>query len=229
MVIQDLGLWNSLNKGFAGSRSVTLTEAATWEQALVLAAVERPDVVVCSGRGLGISPGQLAGEFKARQISGIHIVCAVEDEYGAAAPAPDSGLVLCESDRLLEILKEHLARIGDRPLGPRVQLLANFEDIRGVESARAGGFANVLEVSCRELLLEADQPLVVGDVFGLNFFVPRTAVTDCTNISLVCRVSQSRNEEKLLYVAEIVDLNTAASETLGCFVSYQERVQGAES
>ena len=90
MVIQDLGLWSSLNRGFARSRSVTLTEAATWEQALVLAAVERPDVVVCSGRGLGISPGQLAGEFKARQISGIHIVCTVEDEYGAADPAPDS-------------------------------------------------------------------------------------------------------------------------------------------
>lgn len=225
MVIQDPGLWISLNQHFGGSRSVTITEAATWSQALVLAGIEKPDVIVCSSRRLGLSPGELAGELKAKQISGTRILCVVEGEETERDRGLGSGLVLCERDCVLEVLRQLLDRIGDRPLGPRVQLLANFEEIPDGGSARTGGFANVLEVSRHQLLLEADQPLGIGDVFGLNFFIPRTAFTDFASVSLRCRVIQSRNEEKLLYVVEIVDMNITAREILWCFVSYQEKVQ----
>jgi hypothetical protein len=225
MVFQDLGLWISLNQLFAGSRSVAITEAASWEQGLTLARLEKPDLVVCSGRGLGLSPGELVEKLESAEIHSQQILCVVEDEQVEDNQAPDSGLTLCQRDCLPGVLNACLDRYSSRSLGPRVELLGRFEDIRCGDSSRTSGFGNVLELGRHELLLEADQPLGVGDVFGLNFFVPRTAVTDFASISISCRVAQSRNEEKLLYVVEIVDLDAEAEETLGRFVSYQERVQ----
>jgi hypothetical protein len=227
MVIQDLGLWIPLQQRFAGSRSVEITEAANWQQALTLARLEEPELVVCSSSGLEFPPDELVERFEAAEIHGVQILCVMEDQQLPGARVSGSGPLLCQRDGLLEVLEECLDRHSGRSLGPRVELLASFEDIRSGESSRTSGFANVLELGRSELLIEADQPLGVGDVFGLNFFIPRTAVTGFSKISMSCRVAESRNEEKLLYVIEIVDLDAVARQKLGRFVSYQERGQEA--
>ena len=222
MVIQDLALWISLKQRFAESRSVAVAEVAAWKQALTLSRLEKPDLVVCSSRGLELSPGELAERFEAAGLHDVRILCVVEDEPPPGDRAIDSGPKLCQRKRLHEVLDEFLDWHSRRSLGPRVELLASFQAIRGGESSRTSGFANVLELGRSELLIEADQPLGIGDVFGLDFFIPRTAVTGFSNISMSCRVAQSRNEEELLYVLEILDLDATGREALERFLSYQE-------
>lgn len=85
-----------------------------------------------------------------------------------------------------------------------LELLAHYELANESTGEERSGFALLLELSDRRVLLETDVALEAGIEVSLNFFLP-DAGPDAgrTKISLRCLVTQCRDTERLHYSARI--------------------------
>ena len=85
-----------------------------------------------------------------------------------------------------------------------LELLAHYQQSDDATGDERSGFALLLELSDRRLMLEMDVALDPGSELSLNFFLPDAgADTGRTKVSLVCMVAQCRDPEQLHYSARI--------------------------
>lgn len=101
-----------------------------------------------------------------------------------------------------------------RPL----ELLAHYE----IEDPETGdsrsGFAVILELTDRVLLIEGDVAFSVGDELRVSFFLPDpSSDSGRVNVSLRCAVAQCRDEAKLHYSTRISRIGNAAKRAIGNF------------
>ncbi len=85
-----------------------------------------------------------------------------------------------------------------------LELLAHYELVDQKRGAERSGFAVLLELTDRRLMLESDVPFTPGDQLSMNFFLPDSgSEAGRTKISLSCAVAQCRDAEQLHYSARI--------------------------
>ncbi len=109
-----------------------------------------------------------------------------------------------------------------------LELLAHYELVEESTGRARSGFAVLLELADRRLMLEGDVPFKAGDTLDMNFFLPDSG-SDLgrTKISLRCMIAQCRDEEQLHYsarVSKITDRSKEAIEKL-----HAERRSGSQS
>ncbi len=109
-----------------------------------------------------------------------------------------------------------------------VQILATMVFVEAGSAVRGNGFANVLEFSDRELLLESCQSLEEGTRLEVSFFVPGGNANAFEKVSLICLVARARNRRTLHYEAEILDMDEASRRNLSACLStsrsYEESI-----
>jgi len=212
LVVKDVGLWITLNRHFAGGRNVRLSEAPTLEVGLDLARIERPELVVCCVPGSARSPESLASLLAERGLAAQRVLCVCE---GAEETRElRQGFRVCRHEDFLDQVDEIVDRATPESGGDRIDVLAHFEmpGAAGAEPRR--GFANLLEISRRELLLESDDVMEVGDALSLTFFIPAPGGADGprVKIGLRCNIRRCHEVGKLLYVAELSEVEEASVE-----------------
>ena len=212
LVIQDVGLWIDLNRHLSGVGSVELVEAMSFEQAQILAQVERPEIVVYRADGSGPEPEELLRRLRERGVEKT-VVIAVERAPGSRDPsgrsasaAHNSEAIVCSAEELLELVSSLLNLDAERAK-PSVELLAHYDVEAGSSEEARSGFAVVLELTERRLLLETDLSLEPGTEMLLNFFlqVPDSDAQR-SNVSLSCEVTQCRDEAKLIHSVRVTKL-----------------------
>ena len=91
-----------------------------------------------------------------------------------------------------------------------LELLAHYE-LEHEGSKTRSGFAMILELTERRMLIEADVAFAHGDALRLNFFLPDAgAAGGRTKIGLRCTVGQCLDDEKLHYSTRISEIGDAA-------------------
>ncbi len=225
LVIKDVSLWLSLSRIFAGSTSVQLGDAPSWTLGLTLARVERPDLVVCSAESLGLPAEVLEREVRAENIEGVNFVCVDSELEPGAGSSLGEGFSVCAPDRLPSMVGGLIDLSSESGLGVAVELLAHFECRSGPEGADRRGFANILELSETELLMESDDGLEPGDVLRLSFFLPGSATGDSARIpvSMLCLIRRVHDEGKLIYAADIKETDEASENAISRFVGDDSR------
>ena len=90
-----------------------------------------------------------------------------------------------------------------------LELLAHYE-LEHEGGKTRSGFAMILELTERRLLLETDLPFAQGDELRLNFFLPDAgAAAGRTKIGLRCLVGQCVDAERLHYSARVREIGDA--------------------
>lgn len=85
-----------------------------------------------------------------------------------------------------------------------LELLAHYERTDPSTGNTRSGFAVILELTERRVLLEGDVALEMGDVLDLKFFLPTPGQeSGRTNVGVECLVAQCRDAEKLHYSVRI--------------------------
>ena len=91
-----------------------------------------------------------------------------------------------------------------------LELLAHYE-LESESGKTRSGFAMILELTERRLLLETDVPFTQGDTLRLNFFLPDPGASAVrTKIGLRCLVGQCVDAEKLHYSARVGEIGDVA-------------------
>jgi hypothetical protein len=218
LVIKDVGLWIALNRHFAGSATISLSEAPTLEMGLELAQIEKPELVVCSLPGAARYPETLERLLHEHGLAKQAVVCVSEQEDEPRDLRAD--FKLCCSDDFLGCVEEVIDLRSRQGCGEKVDLLAHFE-VDGGDGALRRGFVNLIELSQRELLLETEDALELGTEIALAFFVPGVAGAGGpkAKIGLRCRIRRCHDVGKLLYVADLIELEESAEADFERFLS----------
>jgi len=220
LVVKDVGLWIALNRRLAGAPDVQLSEAPTLELGLDLARIERPDLVVVSAESTGLAPEALARRFDEHRVQARRL-CVVS---GPRQGPPVQGLEVCGPEELFAAVD---ALAGSAPSPPPLDLLAHFE-VPGAEGGEPRrGFATLIQIDEREVLLEADAPLTRGERMTLTFFVPAGHGSERTQISLRCRVYDERDGGRLRYAAVVAEAGDAGRTGLRRFLEERSAAAGA--
>jgi hypothetical protein len=211
LVIQDVSLWIDLNRHLSGVDSVDLVEAMSFEQAQILAQVERPEIVVYRADGSGPAPEDLLRQLRECGVEKA-VVIAVERSSGDRGPSDrslatgHSEAILCSPEELLDLVSG-LLDLDSESAKPTVELLAHYDVNAGSSQEPRSGFAVVLELSERRLLLETDLSLEPGVEVLLNFFLQGPGSdAQRSNVSLACAVTQCHDEAQLVYSARVTKL-----------------------
>jgi len=220
LIVKDVGLWIALNRRLAGAPDVQMSEAPTLELGLDLARIEGPDLVVVSAESTGLAPEALARRFDEHGVRARRL-CVVS---GRRPGPPVQGLEVCGPEELFDAVD---ALAGSAPSPPPLDLLAHFE----VPAAQGGeprrGFATLIQLDEREVLLEADAPLTRGDPMTLTFFLPAARGSERTQISLRCRVYDERDAERLRYAAVVAESGEVGRTGLRRFLEERSTATGA--
>jgi hypothetical protein len=228
LVVKDVGLWISLNRYFAGTQGVRLSEASTLETGLRLARIERPDVVVCSTESLEQDADELQKTLS--EIPDSTRVLCVDRSAPSGIPA-QARFMPCRPERFLDAAGLLAERRESAAATVTVDLLAHFEmpSPGGIEPRR--GFANVVELAVGELLMESDDALALGDRLDLTFFVPATASGGSARkkVSLRCEVQECPDEGKLRYRARSTALDEESQESLERYIAQMEHSSGRDA
>jgi hypothetical protein len=230
LVINNVGLWLSLNRHFAGQGSVRLSEAPSLEMGIRLAKVELPDLVVCSAHDLGHSPAELSRLFAEVGLETMPVVCvddrATRSDYMEAG---ETGLSVCSSGAFLESVESAMPVPERRGTSTCVDLLAHFELLSDQPDETHRGFVNVLEVDAGTLLIESNQRMEIGDLLQISLFLPRTdekAVSEeRVQVSMRCEVRHCRDESKLLYGVKILEVPKGSEADWKGFTSAHGRTE----
>ena len=92
-----------------------------------------------------------------------------------------------------------------------LELLAHYEMTDDATGDSRSGFAVILELTERRLLLESDVSFEPGDQLRINFFLPDSgADSGRINIALRCMVAQCRDGERLHYSTRISKISDAS-------------------
>lgn len=110
-----------------------------------------------------------------------------------------------------------LGQTGTAP-EPSVELLAHYELVSDSELDTRRGFAILLELDERRLLLETDTAFEAGDELLLNFFLADSG-TERAKISLTCVVSHCRDENMLRYSARVSRIEDGSKEAVQRFAA----------
>ena len=219
LVIQDVSLWIDLNRHLSGVESVDLVEAMSFEQARILAQVERPEIVVYRADGSGPAPEELLRQLQERGVEK-SVVIAVERSSGAGPPSDRSDTarysraIVCTPEELLDQVSR-LLNLDAAHAKPTVELLAHYDVNAGSSEEPRSGFAVVLELTERRLLLEADLSLEPGAEMLLNFFLQEPGSdAQRSNVSLACAVTQCHDEAKLVYSVRITKLEDKSRDAI---------------
>jgi hypothetical protein len=96
-----------------------------------------------------------------------------------------------------------------------LELLAHYELRDSKSGDMRSGFAVILELTDRRLLLEGDVPFEAGDQLDVNFFLPDSG-TDSgrTKVALCCVVAQCRDTEQLQYSMQISKISEASKSAI---------------
>jgi hypothetical protein len=226
LVIQDVGLWIDLNRHLSGVDSVDLVEAMSFEQAQILAQVERPEIVVYR-EGSGPEPEELLQQLQERGVrEAIVLAVARTPEAGSLGALPAAGeAAVCAQEELVDLVGR-LLDLETAPEKPQIELLAHYDVEPGSFDEPRSGFAVVLELSERRLLLEADLSLEPGTNLLLNFFLQEPdGDAQRTNVSLACVVSQCHDEAKQIYSARVTKLAEPARRAIQLYTA--NSVEGA--
>lgn len=220
LVIKDVSLWISVNRTFSGSSSVQLSDAPSWKLGLDLARVERPDLVACSVESLGLPAEALEREVRAANIEDLNFVCVDLELEPGAESSLGRGFSVCAPDRFPSIVGACIDLLSETGLGAAVELLAPFECQSGPTGENRRGFANILQLSETELMMESDYGFEPGDVLKLSFFVPGSASGDSARVavSTLCLIRRVHDEGKLIYIADIQQLDEAAENAISRFL-----------
>lgn len=96
-----------------------------------------------------------------------------------------------------------------------LELLAHYELTDPRSGAARSGFAVILELTDRRILIENDVPLAAGDELRLNFFLPDAGqASGRSKIALECRVTLCRDSEKLHYGGAISKIGEASRQAI---------------
>ena len=88
-----------------------------------------------------------------------------------------------------------------------LELLAHYECSDPATGNTRSGFAVILELTERRVLLEGDVALQMGDVLNMNFFLPSPGQeSGRTSVSLECLVAQCRDTEKLHFSVRVAKI-----------------------
>jgi CheY-like chemotaxis protein len=224
LVIQNVELWIKLNRHYAGSDSVRVTEAASWDEGVRLAEAQAPEVVICASEtpDLTFEHYDELVERSALDASRVVFVRASGDER---IPAGKLQISLCTSGELVDLVDRKLVTAvgGERPTGRAVtDLLSQFET-DGPDGEVQRGFVNLLEIDMHSAVLEGSEPLKVGDTLRLTFFLPRLPDAPPGSgrhkAALPCRVDASIDETRLLYSVRIQRVEEQDREALQSFIS----------
>lgn len=93
-----------------------------------------------------------------------------------------------------------------------LELLAHYERLDAATGVSRSGFALLLELSERQLLLETDVAFEDGDELSLNFFLPDDLGVEAgrSKVSLRCRVMQCRSRDQLHFSARVSKIGDAS-------------------
>jgi hypothetical protein len=96
-----------------------------------------------------------------------------------------------------------------------LELLAHYERGDARSGGARSGFAVILELTDRRILLENDVSLEAGDALRMNFFLPDAGqVSGRLKVSLECRVTLCRDAERLHYGAAISKIGEASRQAI---------------
>jgi hypothetical protein len=96
------------------------------------------------------------------------------------------------------------------PEEPVLELLAHYElEESGTGKARSG-FAVILELTDRRLLIESDVELASGQEIQISFFLPNHKDASRVNVALDCAIAQCRDQARLHYSTRISKISDAA-------------------
>lgn len=117
---------------------------------------------------------------------------------------------------MLDGLQKAGAGVGSSGDSAQLELLAHYETTDdGSESCRSG-FAVVLELTERRLLVEGDVTLTAGQELKISFFLP-SRDGGRTNVGLDCVVAQCRDAGRLHYSCRVSKISEASRRAISNF------------
>ena len=118
-------------------------------------------------------------------------------------------------------MSEQVSELTTNRLSVYLRFL-NELDAAGDEDRR--GFAVVLELTPRRLVIESDWPLETGDVIALNFFLPASSGSgQRVKVNVSCVVAQCKDETKLHYSVRVSKIGEASTKAIARYVAGLER------
>jgi hypothetical protein len=228
LVVKDVGLWISLNRYFAGSPGVRLSEASTLETGMRLARIERPDFLVCSTESLEQDADGLRSVLE--EVPEPTRILCVDRASGPGVPEM-ARFMICRPERFLDAAGLIAATTESPRRGVPVDLLAHFEMPAQGDAEPRRGFATLIELRDRELLMESDAELEIDDLLDLTFFIPSAGGSGPARIRVMlrCEVRLRHDENKLLYTAEFRRLDEESEGALRRYITSVERSSGLSS
>jgi hypothetical protein len=206
LVIDNVELWLSLNRHFAGQGLVRVSEAYSLKTGISLAQVDLPDLVVCSSGDAGPSPAELSRLFEEARLDALPVICVhdrARDETSAVSG--NTNFQVCSPDEFLEAVNRVVGIPRQWETSARVDLLAHFQTVSDAPDERRRGFVNLLEIDSHMLLIESGEALQIGDFLDLTFHIPTRRETASSRqrvkVSLRCEIRRCQDENKLLYKA----------------------------
>ncbi len=117
---------------------------------------------------------------------------------------------------MLSGLQKATSAVPDAPR--QLELLAHYELDDPKTGGSQSGFAVILELTDRRLLLEGDTAFSPGAELRVSFFLPDPKVdSGRVNVALRCSVAQCRDATKLHYSIRISKLSEAAKKAISSF------------
>ncbi len=223
LVIDDVGLWISLNRHFAGDETIRISEIPSFESGLRLAGAEQPDLVVCPADGESRSPDQVARHLRRAGLETQLVLCVFTGAKRAGTPPnPDVNLSICAPDRFTATVDRLLEQSNNPHPSAELDLLAHFELLSTLPGEPSRGFMNLRQINTYELVLECSTPLATEDQLALTFHLPRTERTDGSSerfkIGLRCRIHRCLDAEKMIFSASIQSVDANCRDMLTQFI-----------
>jgi hypothetical protein len=109
----------------------------------------------------------------------------------------------------------HKARAGGaEPARSPLELLAHYQ-LRDPETGSSrSGFALILELTPRRLVLESDVPFASGQELHISFFLTHEADASRVSVAMDCVVAQCRDPEQLHYSARVAKISNGSKEAI---------------
>ena len=97
-------------------------------------------------------------------------------------------------------------------------LLAHYELADPETGSSRSGFAVILELETRRVLVEGDVAFSAGQRLDLAFFLPNHEAESRVNVHLSCEVAQCRDEERLHYSLRVAKASNASKAAIEDFL-----------
>jgi hypothetical protein len=100
------------------------------------------------------------------------------------------------------------------PVHSPLELLAHYQ-LRDPETGTSrSGFALILELTPRRLVLESDVAFVSGQELHVSFFLTGEGDASRVNVAMDCVVAQCRDPERLHYSARVSKISNGSREAI---------------